>query len=67
MSENTWVWCELVCRGCSATASGRSTSSKHIPRAQMVKNAKTEGWVEGMVYIDEMYCSKKCRHAVEGG
>jgi len=37
------IWIEIVCRGCSASVSGRFTMDK-IPRKDMERDAALKGW-----------------------
>jgi len=51
-----FIWCEVVCRGCSCTTAGRFTSGQ-IPKREMRSEARRAGWI---LVHGEAFCGKEC-------
>ena len=56
-----FVWCEIVCRGCSSSVAGLFVSGP-IPRREMKKDALAYGW---KFEHGESFCCKYCLEEYE--
>lgn len=61
---STFVWCEFTCTNCTNTTSGRFTRTT-LPRAAMLRDAKSRGWVRGKIRTEEIFCCEGCRKTYE--
>lgn len=52
-----WVWIEIVCHTCADTMPGVNTRGA-IPRREMRRDAKEEGWV--FKRNGDTFCSQAC-------